>query len=220
MSAFAAVLLAACAGGSSSQGTGGSQPRRAGYTAQQLRGALLTSVDGAKPAAPVDSGRYGSLRGVKDTQDSMRGLRIIPARCARAAKTGLDSGALSAAPATVVSFRHGGGGVSEVLVAPRNALAVAALGSRIPAGCSRYRAVVGGRSYAYTVKEEPAPDLGQAAREIRVRASGTTTVDVWTVIYRANGYVGAVTTVGPSGTRTDIESIARAAYDKAARTLQ
>jgi len=223
LSAFAAVLLAACAGGSSSQGTaaaGGSQPGRAGYTAQQLRGALLTSVDGARPAAAVQVGRYGSLRGVKDTQDSMRGLRIIPARCARAARTGLDSAALSAAPATVVSFRHGSGGVSEVLIAPRGALAVAALGSRIPRGCTHYSAVVGGRTYAYTVKEEPAPPLGRAAREIRVHASGATTVDVWTVIYRTNGYVGAVTTVGSAGSRMDIESIARAAYDKAQRTLQ
>ncbi len=218
LAAVSAAVLAACAGGSSSPGTA-AEPGSAGFTAQQLRGALLTSVDGASPAASIQTGRYGSLHGVQDTQASARGVRILPARCARAARTGLDAAALSNAPATVVSFRHGAGGVSEVLLSPRGTLAVTALGRRVPRGCTHYRAVAGGQTYAYSVKEVHGPRLGAATREIKVRASGPTTVKVWTVIYRANGYVGAITMVGPTATRKDVESIARMAYEKAQRTL-
>jgi hypothetical protein len=62
--------------------------------------------------------------------------------------------------------------------------------------------------------------MGAAAREMRVRASGATSVSVWTVIYHANGYVGAITLVGPATTRKELESIAWKAYKKAERTLR
>ena len=223
VSAFSAVALSACGGGSgspASAGNPGNQQAATSYTAQQLRGALLSRIDGVRPAAPVEAGQYGSLRGVRDGTASTRGVRIVPARCARAAKTGLDSSSLADAPATVVSFRHGSGGVSEVLLAPRSTLAARALGRRVPKGCTHYRAVVGGKTIAYTVKEEPAPHIGQAAREIRVHAAGSTKLDVWTVIYQANGYIGAVTLIGPAAKRSDVETIARMAYGKAERTLQ
>ncbi|HKB31588.1 MAG TPA: hypothetical protein VKD26_12230, partial [Streptosporangiaceae bacterium] len=117
---------------------------------------------------------------------------------------------------------------SEILLAPPDSLAATALDQPVPGECTHYRAAVGGRTYDYTVKTEPAPRLGQAARELNVHAagagtvgtSGAGTVDVWTVIYRANGYVGAITLVGAAATRKDLESIARRAYDQAQRSLQ
>ena len=52
----------------------------------------------------------------------------------------------------------------------------------------------------------------------RVRALGATTVNVWTVIYRASGYVGAITMVGRTTTRSDV-AIARMACDRAQHTF-
>lgn len=169
---------------------------------------------------PVQAGPYGSLRGVQSMKANMRGVRIIPPTCARAANTGLDSAALSRVPATVASFRHGSAGVSEILLASPDSLAAKALGQPVPRECMHYRAVVEGRTYDYAVRSEPAPRLGKAARELNVHASGAGTVDVWTVIYRADGYVGAITLVGTTATRKDLESIARRAYTQARRKLR
>ncbi len=222
LSSAVLAVLAGCGAGSSSPGAppAAAQHRRAAFTAGQLRAALLTKIDGAGPVTPVQAGPYGSLRGVHAMNASMRGVRIIPARCARAAGTGLDSAALSTVPATVASFRHGSAGVSEILLASPGSLAAKALGQVVPTECLHYRAVVAGRVYAYTVHSERAPHIGEKARELNVHASGVTTMDIWTLIYRAHGYVGAVTVVGATATRRDLESIARRAYRQAQRRLR
>jgi hypothetical protein len=193
-------------------------PPEVPYTALQLRVALLTSVDGISRAA-VQAGRYGALRGVRAARAVTPGVRVIPARCARAAGTGLGSAALAGVPATVASFRGRRAGVSEVLLAPPGDLAALALGHPVPQWCARYRAVAGGRVFTYWVREMPAPRLGIAARELNVHAVGTTSIDVWTVIYRAAGYVAAITLVGPAATRGQVEAIARMAYAKAQQQL-
>ncbi len=214
------AVLAGCSSGQPATGTqaqAGSQ--RVPYTAQQLRAALLSKLDGAGPAAPAQAGKYGSLQGVRNIKAGTRGVRIIPARCARAARTGLDTAALADAPATVVSFRHGSAGVSEVLLAPADSLAAWVLGRTQPRGCTRYRAVVSGRTYTYTVRNEPAPRLGESAREMDIHASGAASIDVWTIVYRASGYIGAITLVGPAVTRKELESIAWQAYGTAQRKL-
>jgi hypothetical protein len=217
-----AVVLAACGHGTARapERGGGTAERAAPYTAAQLRAALLTGFGRVNVAVPAQFGRYGSLRGVQVTRATIRGVRIIPARCARATRTGLDSAALARVPASVVSFRDGSGGVSEVLLAPPGKVAAQALGHPVPRACAHYRAVVGGRMFAYTVREVPAPHIGAAAREVNVHADGGARVDVWTVIYRATGYVGAITLVGPAATRADVESIARMAYARAQQALE
>jgi hypothetical protein len=218
-----ALSMAVLAGCGSGQPVAGIRAQAGGlrmpYTAQQLRAALLSKLDGAGPAVPVQAGRYGSLQGVGNTRAGTRGVRIIPARCALAARTGLDSAALADAPATMVSFRDGSAGVSEVLLAPSGSLAASVLSQAQPRSCRHYRAVVSGRTYTYTVRNEPAPRIGESARETNIHASGAASLEVWTIIYRANGYVGAITLVGPAATRQELESIAWRAYGTAQQKL-
>lgn len=189
------------------------------YTATQLRNALLTSVAGATEAATPEAGAYGSLPGVQNAKAALKGVTITPARCARAAATGLDSSAFNSAPAAVVSFRRGQRGISEVLLAPAAGVAPQALGHPVPAGCAHYRVRAGGRTYSYTIKDERPPNLGLAAREIRVHASGAATTDIWTVIYRTSGYVGAVTLMGKGTTGKQAQQIAKEACTRAQRML-
>jgi hypothetical protein len=189
------------------------------YTAAQLRGALLTTVNGARPAVPVEAGAYGALPGVQATRESVHGVKIIPAKCASASGSGLSSPKYNRVPATVATFRDGTDGVSEVLLAPPAALLNSALVRKIPAGCSHYLARVGHRTFTYRLKEEPAPHLGTAASELNVRASGDESANIWTIIYRTGNLVGAVTLVGEHATRAGAEALAKQAYDHASKSL-
>ena len=53
-------------------------------TAAKLKGALLTKVGTARPAAPAEAGDYGALPDVKTSKQTMHGVKVTPARCARA----------------------------------------------------------------------------------------------------------------------------------------
>lgn len=224
---IAAIAIAAGAAGCSSGGTTAktttntSQTTKSeyAYTAAQLRGALLSTVHGTRPAVPVESGAYGTLPGVKATRASTNGVKITPAKCATASGTGLSSPKYNKVPATVATFRDGTDGVSEVLLAPPTALLNSALVSKIPAGCSHYLARVGDRTFTYWLKEERAPRLGSAASELNVRASGDESANIWTIIYRTGTMVGAVTLVGEHATRGGAEALAKQAYDRAAKSL-
>jgi hypothetical protein len=215
-----AVAVAGCGG---SAGTAARPTQAAkttsGYTAAQLRNALLPTVNGAGPAVPVESGAYGSLPGVKATKNSMAGVKITPAKCASATGTGLSSPRFARVPATVATFRVGRDGLSEVLLAPPSSLIAAALTDRLPAGCARYRARVGNRTFTYQIRQLPAPHLGDATRELNVRAWGAQSENIWTIIYRSRGLVGAVTLVGRHASRAAAESLARQAYNHARQSL-
>src|SRR6266571_3230979 len=171
------------------------------FTAAQLRNALLTKVGGARPAAPAEAGDYGTLPDVKTSKQTMHGVKVTPARCAQATVTGFNSAAFTHAPASVVTFRVGRDGVSEVLVSATPDVASSALGNKLPAGCEHYTASVGGKTFHYSVKESPIVGLGNEARALNVKAAGYSQVNVWSVVYRADGFVGAVTIVGPDATQ-------------------
>src|SRR6266567_8051521 len=125
------------------------------FTAAQLRNALLTKVGGARPAAPAEAGDYGTLPDVRTSKQTMHGVKVTPARCAQATVTGFNSAAFAHAPASVVTFRVGRDGVSEVLVSATPQIATMALGNRLPAGCAHYTAAVDGKTFRYSVKEVP-----------------------------------------------------------------
>src|SRR5271155_5715161 len=124
--ALVALAVAGCsAGGSASapashpaRSAAASTPAAAGYTATQLRAALLTKINGKTPAAPVEAGQYGSLTEVKATKNSMTGVTVKPAACAQTTVTGFNSPSFADVPATVSTFKVGSNGVSEVLMAP------------------------------------------------------------------------------------------------------
>jgi hypothetical protein len=225
----AAIAIAAGTAGCSSGGTAANTTTKTNqstkntqtyaYTAAQLRDALLTKVHGARPAVPVEAGAYGTLPGVKATRATVTGVKVTPARCATASGTGLSSSKYNQVPATVATFRDGTDGVSEVLLSPPATLLNSALVRKIPAGCSHYLARVGNRTFTYSLKEEPAPRIGDAASELNVRASGDASANIWTIIYRTGTMVGAITLVGEHASRSGAEALARQAYAHAAKTL-
>jgi hypothetical protein len=190
------------------------------YTANQLRGALLTKINGQSPAQPVESGAYGSLAEVKATRKSLNGVTVKPAACARTTVTGFNSPLFTKVPATVSTFKVGDNGVSEVLLAPSAATAAQALRNQIPASCHRYTATTKGRTFVYTVSEQPVRHLGQSARAMNIKASGAESINVWSVVYRGSDFVGAVTIVGPSASAKVVTTLAAQAYAHAARTLR
>jgi hypothetical protein len=226
VAALAALAVAGCSSGSPTQATQAaahsavSTSPQAAYTASQLRSALIVKINGHAPAAPVESGAYGSLAEVKATKNSMKGVTVVPAYCAQTTVTGFNSPAFANVPATVATFRVGSNGISEVLMAPSSSTAALALGKQVPAGCSRYRATVQGRTFTYTVREKAVRGIGVAARVMYIKATGPVTVNVWSVVYRASNFVGAVTIVGPAASQNVIETLAAQAHAHAVKTLR
>jgi hypothetical protein len=189
------------------------------YTAGQLRAALLPAVDRARPAAPAEAGRYATLPDVQTSRQTMTGVTVTPARCAQATMTAFHAPAFAAAPAAVVTFLVGRDGVSEVLVSAPPRLAETALGGLLPAGCDRYTATVDGETFGYQAREVPLAGLAKQARALNVRAAGYAGVNVWSVVYRGGGFVGAITMVGPDVSEQAVERLAIQAYATADRVL-
>jgi hypothetical protein len=206
------------AGATESAGVAATTAAKA-FTASQLKSALLTEIDGNKPATAAQAGTYGTLPDVKTSKQTMDGVKVKPAKCASATVTGFNSTTFAQAPASVVTFRVGSDGVSEVLVAATPQIASAALANQLPAGCSHYSATVSGKTFHYTVKEANLSGVGDQARALNVKAAGYSSVDVWSVVYRADGFVGAVTMVGPDSSKAGAKKLASEAYAQAEQSL-
>jgi hypothetical protein len=189
------------------------------YPASQLEGALLTSVGGERPAAAAETGDYGTLPDVQTSEQTMKGVKIRPASCAEVSATGFNSAALALAPAAIVTFRVGRDGVSEVLISAPPQLAAAALSDSLPTGCAHYQARVDGKTFNYSVREATPAGVADQARAVNVKATGYAEVNVWSVVYRGRGFVGAVTMVGPDTSEQGVSQLAREAYACAARLL-
>lgn len=218
----AVVTAAGGCGGSGGLAAGApaaATAQAAPFTAAKLLGALLTRVNGVSAAVPAESGSYASLPEVQATRQSMRGVAVTPKACAKAALTGFNSAILAGAPAAAVTFRVGANGVSEVLLAPSDAGAATALGSRVPAMCDRYSATAGGKTFRYTVSESAVGGIGKQALVLNVNTAGYPTDDIWSMIYRGNGFVGAVTVVGPNASELAVRQLGQQAYAYAAKSL-
>jgi hypothetical protein len=98
-------------------------------------------------------------------------------------------------------------------------VAATALANRLPAGCAHYTATVQGKTFHYSVQEVPVTGLAEQARALNVKAAGYAQVDVWSVVYRADGFVGAVPMVGPDATEASVKKLATQACQYAAQTL-
>ena len=223
-----AAAVSGCGGSASPSQSAATQPTgtatasaaaQVSFTSGQLKGALLAKVNGEKPAAAAESGDYGKLPDVQTSKQTMNGVKVTPAKCAQATQTGFNSAAFTHAPASVVTFRLGQDGVSEVLVSAAPDAAATALGDTLPAGCAHYSATVDGKTFRYTVKESPLSGLAQKARALNVKAAGYASVDVWSVVYQGTGFVGAVTMVGPDSSEAGVKTLAQEAYAHAAAAL-
>lgn len=222
-----AAAVSGCGGSASQSQSAATQPTgtataaaQISFTSDQLKSALLAKVNGVKPASAAESGDYGTLPDVQSSKQTMNGVKVNPAKCAQATQTGFNSAAFTHAPASVVTFRVGQDGVSEVLVSATPAAAATALGNALPSGCGHYSATVDGKTFRYTVQESPLSGLGQKARALNVKAAGYTSVDVWSVVYQGAGFVGAVTMVGPDSSEAGVKALAKEAYAHAAATLR
>ena len=222
-----AAAVSGCGGSASPSQSAATQPTgtataaaQVSFTSDQLKGALLAKVNGEKPAAAAESGDYGKLPDVQTSKQTMNGVKVTPAKCAQATQTGFNSAAFTHAPASVVTFRVGQDGVSEVLVSAGPDAAATAVGDTLPAGCAHYSATVDGKTFRYTVKESPLSGLAQKARALNVKAAGYASVDVWSVVYQGTGFVGAVTMVGPDSSEAGVKTLAQEAYAHAAAALQ
>ena len=136
----------------------------------------------------------------------MHGVKVTPAKCAQATVTGFNSAAFTHAPASVVTFRVGRDGVSEVLVSATPD--VAPIGARQQAAwpaASTTPPRSDGKTFHYSVKESPIAGLGNEARALNVKAAGYSQVNVWSVVDPADGFVGAVTIVGPDASQGERE---------------
>lgn len=230
----AALALAGC-GGSAPQSqananadaaTGGSAPvgevaqsASGAYTAAELHGALLNRINGVLPAVAPEDGAYGALPEVKATRDTMRGVSVSPAICAQATLTGFNSVTFAHSPAAVSTFHVGRNGVSEVLMAPSATAASTALGKGVPSECYHYRARVAGKTYEYEVHEGSVRGVGSQARALSVKAVGYPQVNVWSLVYRGNGLVGALTIVGPDASEVAVRQLGQQAYSYAIQRL-
>jgi hypothetical protein len=190
-----------------------------GLTAAQLRGALLTRVNGVAAAAPASSGKYSSLTAANTSKDGANAAQVTPKTCAGAAAAGFNPTVLAVSPAAAVTFKVGSNGVSEVLIASSAKSASTALAVHIPAECAKYQAKIGGKTYTYATTEQKVTGIGQQAQVLSVQAAGAKSNNLWSLIYRGKGFVGTVTVVGPNASMEAVTELGKQAYAYAAKTL-
>jgi len=215
--------LTACSGGSgnSAGATASASAAKAlsgGFTAGELRGALLTKVNGVAAAMPASVGRYASLPGTSTGQAAAGTAKVTPKACAGAAIQGFDPAALAGAQAAAVTFKVAGNRVSEVVIGSAAQVASAALAGKVPAQCATYAEKVDGKTFKYTVTEKAVAGIGQQAKELNVHAVGAGN-DSWSLIYRGKGFVGTVTVIGPNASDKAVKELGQQAYAFAAKTL-
>ena len=209
--------LAGCGGGSSSSSSAATTSANGALTAATLREALLTRVNGVAAAAPASSGTYSSMQAANSKAAS--GIQVTPKACAQAATVGFNSAALGTAPAAAVTFRVGTNGVSEVLIASSAKSAATVLAGHVPAECAQYQETIGGKTYAYDIKEKTISGIGEQARVLNVYAASAKSDEMWSLVYQAKGFIGTVTVVGPNATEQAVTELGQQAYAFATKSL-
>jgi hypothetical protein len=188
-------------------------------TAANLRSALLTKVNGQKPVAGPTAGVYGTLPDVKDARQESQAGGNQPRACLRAGLSELADTSLSKAPASSVTFKVGQNAVSETLLAPSQSAAATLLATTLPKACAHYTVTVGGKAYDYSATESAVGGIGEQARAMSVTIKGQPADTIWSVLYRGDGFVGALTVVGPNASELVVRELGLQAYGFAAKVL-
>ena len=217
----AAVAALAGCGGSGNPGgatatAAADKALNGSFTGTDLRGALLTKVNGVGPTGTASTGKYAALP-MTATGLAATGS-VTPQTCSGMAMQGFDPAGLSASQAASVSFKVSGNAVTETLVASASKPALAALAGKLPASCKTYQATADGKTVKYTVKEVSVSGVGQQAKALS-RATASKADNQWSVIYRGKGFVGRVTVTGPNASEKAVQELAQQAYAYAAKTL-
>jgi hypothetical protein len=220
--AVAGVGLAGCSSSSSHTGDAALSAKAAAgsFSPAKLRGALLTRVNGVGAATPVASGDFSSLAAAATGARSTGDVKAGPKDCAQAAQTGFDPAVLASSPAAAVTFKVGANGVSEMLASSPDSIAAAALSGRLPAACAHFKETVGGKTVTYTATESTLTGIGQQAQVLNVQSSAGRAEDLWSLVYRGKGFVGAVTVAGPDASAAAVRELGEQAYTYAAKSLQ
>ena len=214
--AVVGVSLAGCTSSSShSTSAALSAAKGDSFSAAKLRGALLTRVNGVGAASAAASGDYTAIS-AKAAGQSAGGA---PKTCAQAVQTGLDSAALAGATAAAVTFKVGGNDVSELVAAAPGTAAASALAGRLPASCAHYKETVDGKAVSYSVTESSVTGIGKQAKVMNVSPKAGGSGDLWSLVYRGAGFVGAVTVVGPNASQTAVRELGQQAYAYAEKSL-
>jgi hypothetical protein len=216
----AAVVGASLAGCTSSSSHGASASLSAAkgdsFSASKLRGALLTRVNGVGASATAASGDYTAISARVAAGQSAGGA---PKACAQAVQNGLDAAVLAGATAASVTFTVGGNDVSELIAAAPGTTAAGALAGRLPASCARYKATVDGKTVTYSVTESALSGIGKQAKVLNVASAAGGSDARWSLVYRGDGFVGAVSVAGPNASQTAVRQLAQQAYAYAAKSL-
>ena len=219
--------LAGCSSGGGSSTAGGpatgaavTMAAPAGlFSAAQLRGALLTRVNGVAAATSVSTGEYATLSTASTGRPAADAVKVSPSVCGGAAAAGFGSAILAQAPAAAVTFHVGGNAVSEVLIASSAGTASTVLTGRVPAGCTHYQGKVAGKTVMYGLTVKAVTGIGRQARVLHVLTGGAAPANQWTLVYRGTGFVGTVTVIGPNASETAVRELAQQAYAFAAKSL-
>jgi hypothetical protein len=222
--------LAGCSGGGgfstagspatgAATGTSAASAASGLFSAAQLRGALLTRVNGVAAATSVRTGEYATLSAASTGRSAADAVKVSPSACGGAAAAGFGAAILAEAPAAAVTFHVGGNVVSEVLIASSAGTASTVLAGRVPAGCTHYQGKVAGRTVMYGLTVKAVKGIGQQARVLHVLTSGAAPANQWTLVYRGAGFVGTVTVIGPNASETAVRELAQQAYAFAAKSL-
>jgi hypothetical protein len=216
--AVVGASLAGCTSSSSGHGASAALSAAKGdsFSASKLRGALLTRVNGVGAAATAASGDYTAISARVAAGQSAGGA---PKACAQAVQNGLDTAVLAGATAASVTFKVGGNDVSELIAAAPGTAAASALAGRLPASCARYKATVDGKTVTYSVTESALTGIGKQAKVLNVASAAGGSDARWSLVFRGDGFVGAVGVAGPNASRTAVRELAQQAYAYAARSL-
>jgi hypothetical protein len=219
--AVAGASLAGCSGSSSRPADASLSAKGAAgaFSAAKLRGALLTRVNGVGAATPVVSGRFSSLSAAETGERSAGDVKAAPKDCAQATQTGLDPTVLAESPAAAVTFKVDANGVSEVLVSLPDNVTSTALAGRLPAACAHFKETIDGKTLTYTATETALTGIGKQARVLNVQSSAGGADDLWSLVYRGKGFVGAVTVVGPNASEAAVRELGQQAYTYADKSL-
>ena len=219
--AVAGASLAGCSSSPSHTSSASLSAKAAAgdFSAGKLRSALLTRVNGVGAATPVASGAFSSLSAADTGVQSMGDVKATPTDCAQATQAGFDPTVLAGSPAAAVTFKVDANGVSEVLVSSSDSIASTALAGRLPAACAHFKETVHGKTLNYTATESALTGIGEQALILNVRSSGGSADDLWSLVYRGKGFVGAVTVAGPNASQAAVRELGAQAYTYAARSL-
>ena len=61
--------------------------------------------------------------------------------------------------------------------------------------------------------------IASQARALNVKAAGYAEVDVWSIVYRGAGFVGAITMVGPDASEAGVKQLALESFTHASQAL-